>query len=208
MAAQEAIPGSAAPASGGRVGAGARSHAGARVRKDAARQREIFEAGRDELLAAHPGKYIAVCAGDVFAAPSVMGAVHMAARAHPGRAVFLYSQGHEKGQPTEEEAARLEERGIYAWRTPASPTPAEAARIKRRSAEEAWGRRETARQREIFEAGRDELLAAHPGRHIAVCAGEVFVADTAAEMDQTVMRAHPGRPSFQYSPGCACVSVF
>ncbi|RNJ72029.1 MAG: hypothetical protein EB833_05715, partial [Thaumarchaeota archaeon S13] len=84
MAAQGAIPGSAAPASGGRVGAGARSHASARVHKDAARQREIFEAGRDELLAAHPGKYIAVCAGDVFAAPSVMGAVHMAARAHPG----------------------------------------------------------------------------------------------------------------------------
>jgi len=178
------------------------------VHKDAARQREIFEARRDELLAAHPSKYIAVCAGDAFAAPSVMGAVHMAARAHPGRAVFLYSQGHEKGQPTEEEAARLEERGIYAWRTPASPTPAEVARIKRRSAEEAGGRRETARQREIFEARRDELLAAHPGRHIAVCAGEVFVADTAAEMDQMVMRAHPGRPSFQYSPGCACVSVF
>jgi len=174
---------------------------------EAARQRGIFEARREELLAAHPDMYIAVCAGEVFAGPSVMWAVHMATRAHPGRPMFLYSQVDEGGQPTEEEAARLEERGVYAWRRPASHTPEEAARIQKRNAEDARRLEETARQRGIFEARREELLAAHPGKHIAVCAGEVFTAGTATRLDQMVMRAHPGRPMFHYSPGCASVSI-
>jgi len=32
-------------------------------------------------------------------------------------------------------------------------------------------RRERIRQEEIFEANREEILAAHPGKHIAVCEG-------------------------------------
>jgi len=75
-------------------------------------------------------------------------------------------------------------------------------------AEVARGERDAARQQGIFEARREELLAAHPGKHIAVCAGEVFAADTDREVTQMVMCAHPGRASFLYSPGCANVNMF
>ncbi|RNJ74161.1 MAG: hypothetical protein EB833_01280, partial [Thaumarchaeota archaeon S13] len=39
-----------------------------------------------------------------------------------------------------------------------------------------------ARQREVFEEREAELLARHPGKFIAVCAGEVFVADGDTEV--------------------------
>lgn len=206
MALQGTRPEGAAAGHGGE-NAAAQWPARAKWRVEAGRQREIFVSRREELLAAHPDKYIAVCAGEVFANHSVMGVAHMVTRAHPGRAAFLYTQGHEKGQLTEEEAAWLEELGVYAWRAYREPTPAEAAQIKRRRAKDAKDKKDTARQREIFETRREELLAAHPSKHIAVCAGEIFVADTTTKLDKIVMRAHPGRPSFQYSPGCASVSV-
>jgi len=68
--------------------------------------------------------------------------------------------------------------------------------------------KERAEQREIFEARREEILAAHPGKHIAVCNGEVLVADTSKGVDEMVMRKYPGRTAFFYSPGCMCVSIF
>jgi len=93
------------------------------------------------------------------------------------------------------------------WRCKRFGPGAPAASMQKRNAEDARRLEETARQRGIFEARREELLAAHPGKHIAVCAGEVFTAGTATRLDQMVMRAHPGRPMFHYSPGCASVSI-
>jgi len=60
--------------------------------------------------------------------------------------------------------------------------------------------KERAEQREIFEARREEILAAHPGKHIAVCNGEVFVADTALGARQWTMQNHIGREAFYYMP--------
>jgi len=70
-----------------------------------------------------------------------------------------------------------------------------------------WGR-ERMRQEEVVGANREEILATHPGKHIAVCEGKVLVADTATEVDQAVMREHPGRAAFFYSPGVTCVTMF
>jgi len=190
------------------VGAPGADSRAAGAKREAALQRDAFEARREELLAAHPGKYIAVCAGEAFAGHSVMEAVHMATHAHPGRAAFLYSQDRKTGSLTEEEAKRLAEIGFYTWREPTRLTRAGAARIRRHRAGAARAKREAALQRDAFEARREELLAAHPGKHIAVCAGEAFVADTANEADRMATRAHPGRVSFLYSPECANVSVF
>jgi len=106
-------------------------------------------------------------------------------------------QGHRPGG----RAAGLKEGGAAAPRQGLTkPTPKEAARIGEHDAEVARGEREAARQRKVFEARREELLAAHPGRHIAVCAGEAFAGDSAREVMRMAMRAHPGRASFFYSP--------
>jgi len=51
-----------------------------------------------------------------------------------------------------------------------------------------------ARQEEIFEGREAELLARHPGKFIAVCAGEVFVGDDDAEAISKAEAAHPDRP--------------
>jgi len=151
----------------------------ARRERERAEQREIFEARREEILAAHPGKHIAVCNGEVFAADTALGASQWAAQNHIGRGVFYYRPRCE-GQ-TDDEAYM-----------------AELARSKR----------ETDRQREIFEARREEILAAHPGKHIAVCNGEILTANTSTEVDEMVMRKHPGRTAFFYSPGITCVTIF
>ena len=60
--------------------------------------------------------------------------------------------------------------------------------------------KERACQRGIFEANREEILAAHPGKHIAVCEGKVVVADTVAKLDQEIMRNHLGHPAFFCTP--------
>jgi len=72
---------------------------------------------------------------------------------------------------------------------------------------DAMGEREAARQQEIFESRRAELLAAHPGRHIAVCSGEVFVGDSTREVMRMATRAHPGGTSFFYSPQLTMVGM-
>jgi len=151
----------------------------ARHERERAEQRKIFEARREEILAAHPGKHIAVCNGEVFAADTALGASQWVALNHIDRGAFYYTARLE-GQ-TDEEAYE-----------------AELARSKR----------ETAEQRKIFEARREEILAAHPGKHIAVCNGEILVADTSREVDEMVMRKHPGRTALFYSPGATCVSMF
>jgi len=151
----------------------------ARRERERADQREIFEARREEILAAHPGKHIAVCNGEVFAADTALGAAQWAAQNHLGRGAFYYT-ARLKGQ-TDEEAYL-----------------AEIARSER----------ETDLQQEIFEARREEILAAHPGKHIAVCNGEVLVADSEQGAADAAMRKHPGRASFFYSPGYTCVTVF
>ncbi len=151
----------------------------ARWEKERAEQREIFEARREEILAAHPGKHIAVCNGEVLVADTALGARQWTMQNHIGREAFYYMPRLE-GQ-TDDEAYM-----------------AEIARSER----------ETDRQQEIFEARREEILAAHPGKHIAVCNGEVLVADTSKGVDEMVMRKYPGRTAFFYSPGCMCVSIF
>jgi len=133
--------------------------------KERACQRGIFEARRGGLLAAHPGKHIAVCEGEVFVADTALGAAQAAAFAHGGHAAFYYS-------PVPE-----------GWRAPAGVKgdrhkEEEAAADAAYMAELARSQKETARQREIFEANREEILAAHPGKHIAVCEGKVVVTDT------------------------------
>jgi len=150
-----------------------------RWERERAAQQEIFEARREEILAAHPGRHIAVCNGEVFAADTALGAAQWAMQNHLGRGAFYYMP-RLKGQ-TEDEAYM-----------------AEIARSDR----------ETDRQQEIFEARREEILAEHPGRHIAVCNGEVLVADSMQGAADMAMRKHPGHPSFFYSPGYTCVTMF
>ena len=155
--------------------------------KERACQRGIFEARREGLLAAHPGKHIAVCEGEVFVADTALGAAQAAAFAHGGHAAFYYS-------PVPE-----------GWRAPAGVKgdrhkEEEAAADAAYMAELARSQKETARQQEIFEANREEILAAHPGKHIAVCEGKVVVADTVAKLDQEIMRNHLGHPAFFCTP--------
>lgn len=69
-------------------------------------------------------------------------------------------------------------------------------------------KRGRAERRGIFEAGREEMLAARPGKHIAVCCGEVLVADTSREVDEMTMRKRPGPTALFYSPGITCVTMF
>jgi len=80
----------------------------------------------------------------------------------------------------------------------ATPGTAGHAEWEARVAE---GKREARRQREIFEARRGEILAAHPGKDIAVCAGEVFAGDTPEEAALKAWRAHGGRASYFYTRG-------
>lgn len=51
-----------------------------------------------------------------------------------------------------------------------------------------------ARQREFFKEREADLLTRHPGKFIAVCAGEVFVGDGATEAISKAEAAHPDRP--------------
>ena len=167
----------------------------ARWRRERIRQEEIFEANREEILATHPGKHIAVCEGEIIAADTALGAMQAAMQAHTGHAAFYYSPvplgNHTPAKGKDAQHADAEAAADEAYR-----------------AELARGRRESSRQQKIFEANREEILATHPGKHIAVCEGKVLVADTATEVDQAVMREHPGRAAFFYSPGVTCVTMF
>ncbi|MDD9826731.1 MAG: hypothetical protein OXU86_08205 [Thaumarchaeota archaeon] len=155
-------------------------------RREARRQRAVFESRREEILAAHPGKDIAVCAGEVFAADTPEEAAQMAWRAHGGRASYFYTRGYRllNADPGKGDSASNESAGHAGW-----------------EASVAEGRREARRQRAVFESRREEILAAHPGKDIAVCAGEVFAADTPEEAAQMAWRAHGGRASYFYTRG-------
>lgn len=70
-------------------GEGTRGAVDAAFEEDFARQGEIFGSREDEPLAKNPGRSIAVCAGEVFAADDDEGAISMAEAAHPDRAICL-----------------------------------------------------------------------------------------------------------------------
>ncbi|RNJ72009.1 MAG: hypothetical protein EB833_05760 [Thaumarchaeota archaeon S13] len=167
----------------------------ARLQREEDLQWEIFESRRKELLAAHPGKHIAVCNGEVFVADTAPGAAQAAMWAHGDHAAFYYSPmpGGQRA-PTGDKGVRQGD--------------AEAAADKAYVAELARSQKESARQREIFEANGEEILAAHPGKHIAVCNGEVFAADSEQKVAQVAMRAHIGHVSFFYSPGCIIIDLY
>lgn len=74
--------------------------------------------------------------------------------------------------------------------------PAQGLREGHRAETGAAFEEDLARQEEIFEERAAELLAEHPDRFIAVCAGEVFVGDSDAEAASRARAAHPGRPFF------------
>jgi len=143
--------------------------------EDLARQREAFAAREDELLAENPGRSIAVCAGDVFVAGDDEGAISMAEAAHPGRAIYLCS--YDPFFP-----CQCEQGG-----------PREGRRGGEDDGADAAFEEDFARQREAFAAREDGLLAENPGRSIAVCAGDVFVAGDDEGAISMAEAAHPDR---------------
>ncbi|MDD9813739.1 MAG: hypothetical protein OXU37_05685 [Thaumarchaeota archaeon] len=146
---------------------------------DLARQREIYDEREAELLARHPGKFIAVCAGEVFVADGDTEVVSRAEAAHPDRAILLhvYDPNFDDRDPL--------------------PDPVDSCRPRKARAPEpgldAGFEADLARQREIYDEREAELLARHPGKFIAVCAGEVFVADGDTEVVSRAEAAHPDR---------------
>ena len=146
---------------------------------DLALQREAFMEREDELLAKNPGKSIAVCAGEAFVAGSDEDAISRAEAAHPDRAIYLCSYdplfsckcGQDAVAPG---AGRrdVEDRGAGAG------VSFEA---------------DLALQREAFMEREDELLAKNPGKSIAVCAGEAFVAGSDEDAISRAEAAHPDR---------------
>ena len=155
----------------GRHGAGAEAMAA--PGEDLARQENIFENRKDELLARHPGKFIAVCGDEVFVGDTDDEAVSRAEAAHPGRPFFLRMHYPEPGEGQD---AGEDERYVAA-------------------VDEAF-EADIARQREFYEAHEDELLARHPGKSIGICAGEVFVGDDGAEVVNKADAAYPDRAVF------------
>lgn len=69
--------------------AGRRAGARTALEEDRDRQEEIFREREAELLARHPGKFIAVCGGDVFVGKEASEAISGARAAHPGRLHFM-----------------------------------------------------------------------------------------------------------------------
>ncbi|MDD9825223.1 MAG: hypothetical protein OXU86_00345 [Thaumarchaeota archaeon] len=155
----------------GRDGAGAEAMAA--PGEDLARQENIFESRKDELLARHPGKFIAVCGDEVFVGDTDDEAVSRAEAAHPGRPFFLRMHYPEPGEGQD---AGEEDSYVAA-------------------VDEAF-EADIARQREFYEAHEDELLARHPGKSIGICAGEVFVGDDGAEVVNKADAAYPDRAVF------------
>ena len=87
---------------------------------------------------------------------------------------------------------------VKCWKYALPPMAAQGLR-DRQGAGTATGlsfEEELSMQEEIFEARREELLAAHPDMLIAVCAGEVFVGSTDVEAIAGAEAAHPDRPIF------------
>lgn len=147
---------------------------GVACKEDLARQEEIFESRKGELLSRYPDKFILVCGDEVFAGDSDGEVVSRAQAAHPGRPFFLRmhypepGDGHDPGDEADDA------------RVAVSPAFEE----------------DISRQREIYEGREDELLARHPGKVIGVCAGDVFAGDDDAEVVSRAEAVHPDRAIF------------
>ena len=161
---------------------GAGTATGLSFEEELSMQEEIFEARREELLAAHPDMLIAVCAGEVFVGSTDVEAIAGAEAAHPDRPIFLCGSN-----PAFEDSNGASQ---HAGTGHPSGKPVE------KPVGDAAFEEDLARQEEIFEARREELLAAHPDMLIAVCAGEVFVGSTDVEAIARAEAAHPDRPIF------------
>jgi len=153
----------------------------AALEADLARQEEIFEGREAELIARHPDQFIAVCAGEVFVGDNDTEAISKAEAAHPDRPILLNAPDaafDDIGGSSDDPADSCSPGGLHA---------------PRHGADAAF-EKDLARQRELFEGREAELLARHPGKFIAVCAGEVFVGDDDAEAISRAEAAHPDRP--------------
>jgi len=153
----------------------------AALEEDLARQEKIFEEREAELTARHPDQFIAVCAGEVFVGDDDAEAISRAEAAHPDRPILLNAPD-----------AAFEGLGGHSD-DPADSCSPGGAHAARHGADVAI-EEDLARQEDIFEEREAELTARHPGKFIAVCAGEVFVGDDDAEAISKAEAAHPDRP--------------
>lgn len=151
--------------------------------EDLARQMETLEEREGELVARHPGKFIAVCGGDVFVGDTDGEAVSRARAAHPGRPFFLRMHYPEPGE----------------GQGPDGPEDGAGAAV-----DEAF-EADIARQRDFFEAHEGELLARHPRMSIAVCADEAFAGSDDDALSKAEA-AHPDRAVYlcSYDPLYPC----
>jgi len=169
---------------GGAGAAGRGEQRGGRARAPEANlalQRKFFEGREAELIARHPGKFIAVCAGEVFVGDNDTKDISKAEAAHPDRPILLNAPDtafEDLGGTSDDPAGSCSPGGTHAPRHGADAAP-EA---------------DLARQRELLEGREAELIARHPGKFIAVCAGEVFVGDGPGEATSKAEAAHPDRP--------------
>lgn len=140
---------------------------------DVDRQEAIYREREAELTARHPDEFIVVCGDEVFVGRTFDEAETRALAAHPGRP-FFSSMLHPP-------AGRGED--------PAGDGNGQVA------VDEAF-EEDLARQRDTFGAREDELLAKNPGKSIAVCAGDVFVADDDEGAISMAEAAHPDRATY------------
>jgi len=147
--------------------------AGAAFGEDRDGQEAIFREREAELLARHPGKFIAVCGGEVFVGETGEEAVSRAETAHPGRPFFLRMHHPPPGGGD-------------------GPCDGGGAATRIGADVEA----DLLRQEKTYDEREAELLARHPGKAIGVCAGEVFVGDNGNEVLSRADAAHPDRPVF------------